>query len=64
MGKRDHTRNNDIRKDAHIKHVETFLENRSVCLLLEARTQPHMCKIAETKFLGNAAEVDRKRDRG
>ena len=30
MVKRDHTINNDIGKEAHIKPVEPFLENRSV----------------------------------
>ena len=46
----DHTRNEDIRKEAHVKPVETFLENKTnvVWPLLEARTQPHLCKIAAT----------------
>ena len=55
MGKTrlDHIRNEDIRKEAHVKPVETFLENKTkvVWPLLEARTQPHLCKIAKTRGL-------------
>ena len=46
----DPIRNEDIRKEAHVKSVETFLENKRlfkvVWLLLETRTQPHLCEIA------------------
>ena len=49
----DHIRNEDIRKEAHVKPVESFLENKRlpklVWPLLEARTQPHLCKIAKTR---------------
>ena len=47
----DHIRNEDIRKEAHVKPVETFLENKTKVIwpLLETRTQPHMCKIAATR---------------
>ena len=44
--------NEDIRKEAHVKPVENILENRKtkvVWPLLEAGTQPHLCKIAETR---------------
>ena len=65
MGKRDHTINNDIRKEAHIKPVETFLENRSVLTTARGEnTTTYMCKIAEATLLRDAAEVDRKRHRG
>ena len=47
----DHIRNEDIRREADVKPVETFLENKTkvVWSLLEARTQPHMCEIAKTR---------------
>ncbi len=47
----DHIRNEDIRKEADVKPVETFLENKRqvVWPLLEARTQPHLCEIAKTR---------------
>ena len=65
MGKTDHTINNDIRKESHIKPVEPFLENRSVLTTARGEnTTTYMCKIAEDKFLRDAAEVDRKRHRG
>ena len=43
----DHIRNEDIRKEAHVKPDETFIENK--ILLLEARTQLHLCRIAKTR---------------
>ena len=47
----DHIRNEDIRKEAHVKPVKTFLEKKTrvVWPLLETRTQPHLCKIAATR---------------
>ena len=49
----DHIRNEDIRKEAHVKPVENFLENKQktkvVWPLLEERTQPHMFEIAKTR---------------
>ena len=52
----DYIRNENIRKEAHIKRVETFLENKKTkegWPLLEARTQPHLCEIAlPFTFLG------------
>ena len=50
----DHIRNVDIKNEAHIYPVETFLENKRLNLwfghaLLEARTQPHLCEIAQTR---------------
>ena len=45
----DHISNEDIRKEAHIKPVETFLETKLVWPLLEARTQPHLCEIVATR---------------
>ena len=51
----DHIRNEDIRKEAHVKPVEPFLETRKqfktkvVWPLLEARTQPHLSEIAKTR---------------
>ena len=48
----DHIRNEDIRKEAHVKPVETFLEKQKtkvVWPLLEARTQPHLFEIAKTR---------------
>ena len=49
----DHIRNEDIRKEADVKPVESFLENKTkmVWPLLEARTQPHLCEIAKTRGL-------------
>ena len=46
----DHIKNEDIRKEAHVKPVETFLENKALKprSLLEARTQPHLGEIAKT----------------
>ena len=46
----DHIRNEDIRKDADVKPVQTFLENKRLkwfghCL----RTQPHLCEIAKNR---------------
>ena len=46
----DHIRNEDIRKEAHVKPVETFLENKRLrwfghCL----RREHKLCKIAETR---------------
>ena len=47
----DHIRNEDVRQEADVKPVETFLENKTkvVWPLLEARTQPHLCEIAKTR---------------
>ena len=49
----DHIRNEDIRKEARMKPVETFLENKRLNLfkwpLLEARTQSYLCEIVETR---------------
>ena len=45
-------KNKDIRKEAHVKPVETFLQKQKtkvVWPLLEARTQPYLCEIAETR---------------
>ena len=41
-------------KEAHVKPVETFLENKrrfGHCLADEAKTQPHLCDIAKTTGL-------------
>ena len=49
----DHTRSEDTRKEAHIKPVETFPENKRpkyvVWPLLEARTQPHLFEITKPR---------------
>ena len=47
----DHIRNEDIRKEADIKPVETFRENKTkvVWPLLGEKTQPHLCEIAKTR---------------
>ena len=45
----DHIRNEDIGKEADVKPVVTFLETKVVWPLLEARTRPHRCEIAETR---------------
>ena len=45
----DHIRNEEIRKEADVKPVETFLENKVVWSLLEARTQPHLWEVAKTR---------------
>ena len=45
-------KNEDMRKEAHIKPVGTFLkkkETKVVWPLIEARTQPHLCEIAKTR---------------
>ena len=60
----DHIRNEDISKEAHVKPVETFLENERLkwfghCL----RREPNHISLA-CKFWGQGAEVDRKRDGG
>ena len=53
----DHIRNEDIRKEAHVKHVETFLENKRLkwfghCIL-ETKTQPYdLCNIAKPGSFG------------
>ena len=42
----DHIGNEDIRKEAHVKPVETFLENKRLFVvwpLLEAREPNHIC---------------------
>ena len=59
----DHIRNEDNSKDAHVKPVETILENKILKLLklLETRIQPHLCETAKYwKFRGEGAEVGRK----
>ena len=48
----DHIRNEDTRKEAHVKPVEIFLENKSLkwfghCMRRE--TQPHLCELAKTR---------------
>ena len=43
----DHIRNEDIRKEAHIKAVETFLKNKR--LGPRVFWPSHMCEIAETR---------------
>ena len=62
----DHIRNEDIRKDADVKPVETFQQKTKVVWpLLEARTQLHLCEIAKTRGFWEKkqrAEDDRKRD--
>ena len=50
----DHVRNEDIRKEAHIKLVETFPENKRI--LLEARAQHIMCEIAKTRSFWEKAQ--------
>ena len=68
MGKTrlDHIRNEDIRKDADVKPVETFQQKTKVVWpLLETRTQLHLCEIAKTRGFWEKkqrAEDDRKRD--
>ena len=48
----DHIRNEDISKEAHIKPVETFLENE------------RLFKAVWPPVLGEGAEVVRKKDGG
>ena len=51
----DHIRNEDIRKEADVKPVETFprkQKTKVVWPLLEARTQPHLCEISKTRGFG------------
>ena len=62
----DHIRNEDIRKEVHVKPVETFLENKRLkwfghCL----RREPyHICaKSLRREVSGRRSiEVDRKKD--
>ena len=63
----DHIRNEDIRKEAHVKPVDTFLENETkvVWPLLEARPQPHLREIAKTRsFWEKDQRSSEKRDGG
>ena len=62
----DHIGNEDIRKDAHVKHVETFLENKSkVVWPLLRRERNHIsAKSLDYTFLREGSEFDRKRDGG
>ena len=66
MGKRDHTINNDIGKEAHTKPVETFLENRRLVWFgyCSRREHNHICaKIAETRsFWETEQRSTEKRD--
>ena len=51
----DYIRNEDIRKKAHVKPGETFLENKILKWfwpLVEATTQQHLCEIAKTGSFG------------
>ena len=63
----DHIRNEDIRKEAHVNPVATFLENKILkwfghCLRRESK---HICaKSLKLEVSGEGAEVDRKRDGG
>ena len=63
----DHIRNKDNRKEAHLKPVETFLENKRLkwfghCL----RREPNQicAKSLRLEALGEGAEVDRYKDGG
>ena len=63
----DHSRIDDISKEAHIANVETILENRGLMRfghwLWREQAQPHLWEVTETRcFLGDGAEVDRNRD--
>ena len=61
----DHIRNEGIGwKEAHVKPVETFLENKrrfGHCLAAEATTQPHLCDIARLEVYGRSRGRPKKR---
>ena len=60
----DHVRNEDIRKEAHAKHVETFLENKTLkwfghCL---KRERNHICaKLLRLEVSGRRSRVRPKK---
>ena len=61
----NHIRNEDIRKEAHANPVEIFLENMILkFILLKGKTATSVRNRQDLKFLGEGAEVDRKRDGG
>ena len=65
----DHIRNEDIRKEAHVKPVETFLVNKRIFFvvwpLLEAKPQPHNVRNrCDWEFLGEGAELTEKEMEG
>ena len=62
----DHIRNKDIRKGTHINPVDILLENKrlfkTVWPVLEARTEPHLCEIAETRSFWETEQKPTERE--
>ena len=63
----DHIRNEDTRKEAHVKPVETFLENKRLkwfghCLRREPNH--YVQNRCDYSFLGGGTEADREKDGG
>ena len=61
--KLDRIINEAIRKEAHVKPVETFLENKRLWWpLLEAIMQPHLCEIAKTRGFSEKEQMPTEKE--